>query len=96
MRRTRSSVTRSNSRTLLLYSGGLPAATMIHPAGTAWLPKVLHCKNCSIVGASVSLTQLISSINKMPFCLPVRSIAAYTLAMISLIVYSVTLRVLPA
>ena len=67
-----------------------------HPAGTAWLPKVLHCKNCSIVGASVSLTQLISSINKMPFCLPVRSIAAYTLAMISLIVYSVTLRVLPA
>ena len=67
MRRTRSSVTRSKSRTLLLYSGGLPAAT-ITPAGghPAWLPKVLHCKNCSMVGASVPDTQLISSINKIP------------------------------
>ena len=76
MRRTRSSVTRSNSRTLLLYSGGLPAATITQPSGTAWLPKVLHCRNCSMVGASVSLTQLISSMNRMPFVLPVRSMAA--------------------
>ena len=95
MRRTRSSVTRSKSRTLLLYSGGLPAATITQPAGTAWLPKVLHCKNCSMVGASVSDTQLISSINKIPCSRPVCSILSYTLAMISLIVYSVTLRSAP-
>ena len=64
----------SKSRTDLLYSGGLPAATITQPAGTAWLPKVLHCKNCSMVGASVSETQLISSMNRMPSCRPVASI----------------------
>ena len=74
MRRTRSRVTRSKSRTLLLYSGGLPAATMTHPAGTGWLPKVLPCKNCSMVGARVSDTQLISSMKRMPFFSPVCSI----------------------
>ena len=34
----------------------------------------LHCKNCSIVGASVSETQLISSIKRMPSFLPDSSI----------------------
>ena len=29
-------------------------------------PPGLHCKNCSIVGAKVSDTQLISSINRIP------------------------------
>ena len=90
IRRTRSRVTISKSRTDLLYSGGLPAATMTQPAGTAWLPKVLHCKNCSMVGASVSETQLISSMKRMPSERPVASILAYTLAIISLMVYSVT------
>ena len=90
MRRTRSKVTTSNSRTDLLYSGGLPAATMSQPSGTAWLPKVLHCKNCSMVGARVSETQLISSINRMPSRRPVSRMQRWTLAMISLMVYSVT------
>ena len=46
----------------------------IHPSGTAWLPNVLHCKNCSMVGASVSETQLISSIKRIPSFLPPSSI----------------------
>ena len=47
---TRSSVTMSNSCTDLLYSGGLPAVTMIQPSGTAWRPNVLNCKNCNMEG----------------------------------------------
>ena len=86
----RSSVTTSKSRTDLLYSGGLPAATMIQPSGIFWLPNILHCRNCSIVGASVSDTQLISSIKRIPSFNPVSSILSYIEAIISLIVYSVT------
>ena len=41
-------------------------------------------------GASVSLTQLISSRKRMPSFLPVASIVSYTEAMISLMVYSET------
>ena len=48
-----------------------------------------------MVGASVSDTQLISSMNRMPFASPVCSILSYTLAMISLMVYSVTLQSTP-
>ena len=83
MRLTRSSVTTSKSRTDLLYSGGLPAATISQPSGRRWLPKVLHCRNCSIMGARVSDTQLISSRNKMPSRMPVRSMSSYTAPMIS-------------
>ena len=43
-----------------------------------------------MAGVSVSDTQLISSRNRMPSRLPVASIASYTAAMISLIVYSDT------
>lgn len=71
---TRSSVTTSKSRTDLLYSGGFPAVTMTHPFGTFRLPKVFCCRNCSIVGASVSETQLISSMNRMPSFFPDASI----------------------
>ena len=81
-------MTMSNSRTELLYSGGLPAVTTIQPSGTRCLPKILNCKNCSIEGAKVSETQLISSKKRMPSFLPVSSILSYTEAMISLIVYS--------
>ena len=80
----------SKSCAVRLYSGGLPAVTTIHPSGTRWRPKILYCKNCSIAGVSVSDTQLISSRNRMPSRLPVASIASYTAAMISLIVYSDT------
>ena len=65
--RTRSSAAMSSSRTDALYSEGFPAAAMIQPSGTLWVPNVLNCKNCRIVGASVSDTQLISSINRIPF-----------------------------
>ena len=44
-----------------------------------------------MVGARVSDTQLISSMNRMPSRRPVRSMHSYTEAMISLRVYSVTL-----
>ena len=74
----------------MLYSGGFPAATISHPSGSRWFPKVLHWRNCSIIGASVSLTQLISSRNRIPSRTPVFSISWYTEARISLIVYSVT------
>ena len=74
IRLTRSRVSMSKSRTELLYSGGLPAAAMIQPSGIFWLPKVLHCRNCSMVGARVSLTQLISSMKRMPSLRPVSSI----------------------
>ena len=47
------------------------------------------------MGARVSLTQLISSRNKMPSLRPVRSISWYTEARISLMVYSVTEKVSP-
>ena len=42
------------------------------------------------MGARVSETQLISSRNKMPSRMPVRSIIWYTEERISLMVYSVT------
>ncbi len=57
-----------------LYSTGLPAAAMIHPSGTGCVPKVLFWKNCSIVGTSVSDTQLISSIKRIPSLQEVSSI----------------------
>ena len=63
---------------------------MIQPFGTFWFPKVLHWRNCSIVGASVSDTQLISSMNRIPSDFPETSMRSYTEAMISLIVYWVT------
>ena len=88
MRFSLSHVTMSNSRTELLYSGGFPAVTTIQPFGTLCLPNTLYCKNCSMIGASVSDTQLISSRNRMPSLTPVSSIMSYTDAMISLIVYS--------
>ncbi len=53
-------------RPVWFAGGGCPPATTPPPAGTAWLPKVLHCRNCSMVGASVSETQLISSMKRMP------------------------------
>ena len=31
---------------------------MIQPSGTLWVPNVLNCKNCRIVGASVSSSSL--------------------------------------
>ena len=95
MRLSRSQVTTSNSRTELLYSGGLPAVTTIQPSGTRWRPKILYCKNCSITGARVSDTQLISSRKRMPSCTPVSSIRSYTAAMISLMVYSDTSHSMP-
>ena len=42
-------------------------------SGSFWLPKVLHCKNCSIIGVSRLEMQLISSKNRMPSRTPVRS-----------------------
>ena len=80
----------SKSCAVRLYSGGLPAVTRIQPSGTRCRPNTLYCKNCSMAGVSVSDTQLISSRNRMPSRLPVASIASYTAAMISLIVYSDT------
>ena len=85
----------SSSRTDLLYSGGLPAATISQSSGSGTLPKVLFCSSCRMTGLSVSDTQLISSRNSMPLRLPVRSMASYTAATISLIVYSVTARSVP-
>ena len=64
--------------------------TIMNPSGTLWLPNILYCRNCSIVGASVSETQLISSRNRIPSAMPEASIWSYTEATISLIVYSVT------
>ena len=46
----------------------------IQPSGILWLPKVLHWRNCSMVGARVSDTQLISSIKRIPSLRPVSSI----------------------
>ena len=74
IRFTRSRVTISNSLAELLYSTGFPAAAMIQPDGTGWVPNVLFCRNCSIVGTSVSDTQLISSIKRIPSLQPVSSI----------------------
>ena len=54
------------------------------------MPNILYCRNCSIVGARVSETQLISSRKRMPSEIPDSSIWSYTEATISLIVYSVT------
>ena len=79
-----------------LYSGGFPAVTTTQPSGTRCLPKTLYCRNCSMAGARVSDTQLISSRNRMPSRTPVRSIWSYTEAMISLIVYSLMRQVLPS
>ena len=76
MRFRRSQVAMSKSWAVRLYSGGLPAVTTIQPSGTAWRPKILYCRNCSMAGVSVSDTQLISSRNKMPSQRPVASIAS--------------------
>ena len=73
---TRSRVTMSKSLTDLLYCGGLPAVTMTNPSGTLCVPKVLYCRNWSIVGARVSETQLISSRNRMPSFTPLFSICS--------------------
>ena len=74
IRFTRSRVTMSNSLADLLYSTGFPAAAMTQPEGTGWVPNVLFCRNCSIVGTRVSETQLISSIKRIPSLHPVCSI----------------------
>ena len=62
---------------------------MTQPSGMEWRPNTLYCRNCSMDGASVSDTQLISSRKRMPSAFPVSSITSYRLTMISLMVYSV-------
>ena len=95
MRFSLSMVTMSISRTESLYSGGFPAVTTTQPSGTRCRPKTLFCRNCSMEGASVSEMQLISSRKRMPSFLPVASMRSYTLAIISLMVYSVVLYFTP-
>ena len=84
-----SSVAMSNSLAEELNSGGLPAATSTHPSGMRCGPNFLFWRRSSIAADSVSETQLTSSMNSMPSLTPWSSIASYTEATISLMVYLV-------
>ena len=69
---------------------GLPAATITHPSGIFWLPKVLHCKKLQHRRRK-RLRHTVDLIDKQDSSrCPLSRILRYTLAMISLIVYSVT------
>ena len=96
MRFRRSSVAASKRLAARLNSVELPAATTIQPCGRACCPNVLNCRNCSMAGASVSDTQFASSSSKTPCAMPVRLMLSCTDAMISLMVYSETVYVLPS
>ena len=54
IRRTRSRVTISKSRTDLLYSGGLPAATMTQPAGNGLIAEGLALQELQHGGGPAS------------------------------------------
>ena len=84
-----SRVAMSNSLAEELNSGGFPAATSTHPDGMGCGPNFLFCRRSSIAAERVSDTQLTSSMNRIPSLRPWVSMASYTEATISLMVYLV-------
>ncbi len=91
MRFRRSHVAMSKSWAVRLYSGGLPAVTTIQPSGTRMaaedlvLQKLQHGRRQRLRYA----VDLVEEQDALAAC-PVASIASYTEAMISLMVYSDT------